>query len=87
MVTGKFIRGNDDLREVEDVRMRVFVEEQGFRAAEEMDAYDARAIHCLLYDGEGKPAATASTSTTTAIGASAAWRSCGSAGASRWATL
>ena len=46
MVTGKFIRGNDDLREVEDVRMRVFVEEQGFRAAEEMD------------DGEGKPAAT-----------------------------
>ena len=58
MVTGKFIRGNDDLREVEDVRMRVFVEEQGFRAAEEMDAYDARAIHCLLYDGEGKPAAT-----------------------------
>ena len=34
MVTGKFIRGNDDLREVEDVRMRVFGEEQGFRAAE-----------------------------------------------------
>ncbi|MGI5883904.1 MAG: GNAT family N-acetyltransferase [Candidatus Spyradocola sp.] len=58
MVTGKFIRGNDDLSEVEGVRMRVFVEEQGFPAEEEMDAYDARAIHCLLYDGEGKPAAT-----------------------------
>ena len=58
MIRGKFLTSMDDLDQVLSIRTRVFVEEQGFCAAEEMDAYDARAIHCLLYDGEGKPAAT-----------------------------
>ena len=58
MVTGKFVRGDGDLRQVHQVRMRVFVQEQGFPEQEEMDALDARAIHCLLYDDAGRPAAT-----------------------------
>ena len=51
-------KGLENIPAAQAIRQKVFVEEQGFRAAEEMDAYDARAIHCLLYDGEGKPAAT-----------------------------
>lgn len=39
--------------------MSVFVDEQGFPAESEMDEYDARAIHCLLYNDDHKPSATA----------------------------
>ena len=58
MITGKMIAGNGDLTEVMDIRMRVFVDEQGFPAEEEKDEYDARAIHALLYDDDHNPAAT-----------------------------
>ena len=59
MITGKFIRGDQDLSEAKEIRMRVFVDEQGFPAESEMDEYDARAIHCLLYNDDHKPSATA----------------------------
>ena len=59
MITGKFIRGDQDLSEAKEIRMSVFVDEQGFPAESEMDEYDARAIHCLLYDDDHKPSATA----------------------------
>jgi predicted GNAT family N-acyltransferase len=58
MITGKLIPGNGDISEALDVRRRVFVEEQGFPAQEEPDEYDARAVHCLLYDDAHRPAAT-----------------------------
>lgn len=58
MVTGKLIAGNGDLSEVMDIRMKVFVDEQGFPAEDEKDEYDARAVHALLYDDDHKPAAT-----------------------------
>ena len=35
------------------------MDEQGFPAESEMDEYDARAIHCLLYNDDHKPSATA----------------------------
>ena len=59
MITGKFIRGDQDLSEAKEIRMSVFVDEQGFPAESEMDEYDARAIHCLLYNDDHKPSATA----------------------------
>ena len=59
MITGKFIRGDQDLSEVKEIRMSVFVDEQGFPAESEMDEYDVRAIHCLLYNDDHKPSATA----------------------------
>ena len=49
MVTGKFIRGNDDLREVEDVRMRVFVEEQGYSFPVFYDTESQAAIAYAAY--------------------------------------
>lgn len=58
MITGKLIAGSGDLSEVQSIRMRVFVDEQGFPADEEMDQYDARAVHALLYDDDHNPAAT-----------------------------
>ena len=58
MITGKLIAGGGDLSEVQSIRMRVFVDEQGFPADEEMDQYDARAVHALLYDDDHNPAAT-----------------------------
>ena len=58
MITGKFVRGSENLDEIKALRMGVFVEEQGFPAETEMDEYDVRAVHCLLYDDDGKPAAT-----------------------------
>ena len=58
MVTGKLIAGNGDLAEVMDIRIKVFVDEQGFPLEEEKDEYDARAVHALLYDDNHEPAAT-----------------------------
>ncbi len=58
MITGKLIAGNGDLSQAREIRMRVFAQEQGFPADTEMDEYDERAIHCLLYDDDHNPAAT-----------------------------
>ena len=45
MITGKFIRGDQDLSEAKEIRMSVFVDEQGFPAGSDMGEYDARAVH------------------------------------------
>lgn len=58
MITGKLIRGNEDLSEALHVRTVVFTHEQGFPADTESDEFDERSIHCLLYSHENKPAAT-----------------------------
>ncbi len=44
--------------EARQLRWRVFVEEQGFTAAEEFDALDAKSRHVLMYN-EGLPVGTA----------------------------
>lgn len=57
MITGKWIRGIDDISDAKRVRTRVFVEEQGFAEEIEFDRYDQIAWHAVLYD-EGEPVAT-----------------------------
>ena len=55
MVEGKFFSGQDDLREIYQIRREVFTEELG--ELEEQDANDAISMHALAYT-EGKPVAT-----------------------------
>ena len=58
MITGKWLRGSEDLTPALKVRQDVFVTEQGFPAETERDEYDERAVHALLFDEDGNPAAT-----------------------------
>lgn len=57
MITGKWITGQQDLTDVLEIRQKVFVQEQGFPAETERDAFDAQAMHALMFDGE-TPVAT-----------------------------
>ena len=58
MIRGKFLTSRDDTRAVMDIRMRVFVDEQGFSADAELDAFDRMAVYALAYDEADRPAAT-----------------------------
>lgn len=55
MVEGKFFSGQDDLREIYQIRREVFKEELGEK--EEQDKNDAVSMHVLAY-ADGKPVAT-----------------------------
>jgi len=57
MITSVFIPGSEDLSEPFAVRREVFVEEQKIDKAEEYDAFDAQALHLMVYVDE-QPAAT-----------------------------
>lgn len=57
MITGKWITGQQDLTDALEIRQKVFVQEQGFPAETERDAFDAQAMHALMFDGE-TPVAT-----------------------------
>lgn len=59
MIKGVYRYQGDDLTEAFAVRREVFVEEQQIDEAEEYDDRDAEAIHAVVYDEEGRPAATA----------------------------
>ena len=50
MVFGKFISGKDDLRQVQEIRQKVFAEELGLTMLGEMP--DEFCMHALAYEGE-----------------------------------
>ena len=56
MITNKWFMGKD-YGQALDIRRAVFVEEQGFDAEQEKDAFDDAAMHLVLYD-DGTPVAT-----------------------------
>ena len=58
MIRGKFLTSRDDTRAVMDIRMRVFVDEQGFSPEAEIDAFDQMAVYALVYDEDDRPAGT-----------------------------
>lgn len=57
MITSVFLPGDQDLAEPFAIRREVFVEEQGAPETEEFDAFDAAALHLMVYVEE-TPAAT-----------------------------
>lgn len=59
MIRGKFLTSKDDTRAVMAIRHKVFVEEQGYAAEEEVDIYDQMAIYGLVFDLDDRPAGTA----------------------------
>lgn len=46
------------MREAYALRQEVFTQEQGFRAADDLDGMDAQAQHVLVLDEQGAPLAT-----------------------------
>ena len=58
MVRGKFLTSQDDTSAVMDIRRRVFVDEQGYGADTEIDAFDKMAVYALAFDENGQPAGT-----------------------------
>ena len=58
MIRGKFMTSMDDTSPIFDIRMRVFVEEQGFLAETERDEFDNMAIYALVFDEDDRPAGT-----------------------------
>ena len=58
MIRGKYLTSKDDIAPVLAVRNAVFVEEQGFSAEGERDAYDDMAIYALAFNEEGAPVST-----------------------------
>jgi Predicted acyltransferase len=57
MITSVFIPGDQDLSEPLAIRREVFIEEQQCPEEEEFDAFDAGALHLMVYVDEA-PAAT-----------------------------
>lgn len=57
MIRGTILSGRGDLSACKAIRMKVFVEEQGFSEQEEMDDLDAVSLHGLVWYDE-QPAAT-----------------------------
>lgn len=57
MIRGIWLSGQSDLTEAMDVRMEVFVEEQGFSREAEQDGRDRHCLHVLILDGK-RPVAT-----------------------------
>jgi predicted GNAT family N-acyltransferase len=57
--TVRVVEGEADWAAARALRFAVFVDEQGFPAADELDAYDAGARHWLLVSDDGAPVATA----------------------------
>ena len=57
MITSVFIPGTEDLSEPFDIRREVFIDEQSVPEDEEYDAFDAQALHLVVYVDE-QPAAT-----------------------------
>lgn len=58
MIRGKYLTSRDDLLTVLDLRMRVFVEEQGFSKENERDAHDDMAVYALVYTEKDEPVGT-----------------------------
>lgn len=52
MIQAVWLKGSDDLRQAIDIRMQVFVNEQGVPEELEVDEIDAVAEHVLVYDGD-----------------------------------
>lgn len=59
MIRGKFLTSNNDISEVISLRRQVFVDEQGYSAESEPDAFDKMAIYALVLNDDGMPGATA----------------------------
>lgn len=57
MFQGKWSAGRADAQDALDLRMEVFVEEQGFAREVELDEYDDMALHALVYE-DGQCVAT-----------------------------
>ncbi|MEF9989043.1 MAG: GNAT family N-acetyltransferase [Christensenellaceae bacterium] len=57
MITNEWICGNCDISVPIGLRKAVFVCEQGFEDCEEIDEFDAQAMHVVVYD-EGVPIGT-----------------------------
>lgn len=53
----RFLWGTDDLEAAFSIRRAVFIEEQGITEELEFDAYDARAEHVVVYEGNKAVAA------------------------------
>lgn len=49
---------DSDIRDVKDIRIKVFVEEQKIPFREEFDETDRTSYHVLALDGNGKPCGT-----------------------------
>lgn len=58
MIRGKFMTSMEDTSQIFDIRMRVFVEEQGFSTESERDEFDDMAIYALVFDENDRPAGT-----------------------------
>lgn len=56
MITSAFIPGTGDIAEAKEIRREVFIEEQLVPEEEEFDAFDAQALHLMVYVDE-EPAA------------------------------
>lgn len=54
MIQGKLLSYTDDLKEVFEVRKKVFVDEMGLSIENEFDELDSQAIHVLVYDQENQ---------------------------------
>lgn len=52
MITSAFIPGTQDLSEPFAIRRAVFIEEQNVPEEEEFDAFDAQALHLIVYVDE-----------------------------------
>ncbi|MEB3223618.1 MAG: GNAT family N-acetyltransferase [Candidatus Sericytochromatia bacterium] len=59
VTTVRVVEDEADWAAARAIRFAVFVDEQGFPAANELDAYDAVARHWLLVSDDGAPLATA----------------------------
>ncbi|MDR3052160.1 MAG: GNAT family N-acetyltransferase [Oscillospiraceae bacterium] len=57
MVTGRWVRPGEDIAPALAVRRAVFVDEQGFAAENEVDAFDPLSWHMVLWETE-RPVAT-----------------------------
>ncbi len=57
MITSAFISGTEDLSEPYAIRRAVFIEEQNCPEEEDIDGFDAQALHLMVYVDEA-PAAT-----------------------------
>lgn len=59
MIHGKFFAANDsEVQKCFDIRMAVFVDEQGYKKEDEFDEVDKYAMFAAVYDDEGKMVGT-----------------------------
>ena len=56
-ISNKWFLGKSDFAAIEEIRRKVYVEEQKIDEAEEFDSFDEDAVHLLIYLGD-KPVAT-----------------------------